>query len=53
MALDGFTQLFCYRESNWELRLLTGALFGLASAWLAYPRLERFSTEIVSGKIAR
>ena len=40
MALDGFTQLFGWRESTWELRVLTGFLFGLASAWLLYPRFE-------------
>ncbi|HYY88887.1 MAG TPA: DUF2085 domain-containing protein [Chloroflexota bacterium] len=40
MALDGFTQLFGWRESTWELRLLTGMLFGLASGWLVYPRLD-------------
>ena len=32
MAIDGLTQLVGWRESNWELRTLTGALFGLASA---------------------
>ncbi|MBI4494503.1 MAG: DUF2085 domain-containing protein [Chloroflexi bacterium] len=41
IALDGFTQLFGWRESTWELRLLTGALFGLASVWLIYPRVDR------------
>lgn len=41
MALDGFTQLFGWRESSWELRTLTGALFGAASVWLLYPRLDR------------
>ena len=40
MALDGFTQLFGWRESTWELRVLTGALFGVASAWLVLPRLQ-------------
>jgi uncharacterized membrane protein len=40
MALDGFTQLFGWRESTWELRLVTGALFGLASGWLVFPRLD-------------
>jgi len=40
MALDGFTQLFGWRESTWELRVGTGLLFGLASAWLVLPRLE-------------
>jgi uncharacterized membrane protein len=40
IALDGFTQLFGWRESTWELRLITGLLFGLASAWLVLPRLD-------------
>jgi uncharacterized membrane protein len=40
MALDGFTQLFGWRESTWELRTSTGLLFGLASAWLVLPRLD-------------
>jgi uncharacterized membrane protein len=40
MAVDGFTQLFGWRESTWELRVLTGLLFGLASAWLVLPRLD-------------
>jgi uncharacterized membrane protein len=40
MAVDGFTQLFGWRESTWELRMSTGVLFGVASAWLVLPRLE-------------
>jgi uncharacterized membrane protein len=40
MALDGFTQLFGWRESTVELRTLTGALFGVASVWLIYPRVD-------------
>ena len=40
MAIDGFTQLFGWRESTWELRVMTGLLFGLASAWLVLPRLD-------------
>lgn len=40
LALDGFTQLFGWRESNWELRVITGLIFGLASAWLVYPRFD-------------
>jgi uncharacterized membrane protein len=41
MGLDGLTQLVGWRESTWELRLATGLLFGVASAWLLYPRFER------------
>jgi len=40
IALDGFTQLLGWRESTWELRVATGALFGLASGWLVLPRLD-------------
>jgi uncharacterized membrane protein len=41
LALDGMTQLAGWRESSWELRTLTGLLFGAASVWLIYPRLDR------------
>jgi uncharacterized membrane protein len=41
LAADGVTQLFGLRESNWALRTLSGALFGLATVWLAYPYVER------------
>ena len=49
IALDGFTQLFGLRESTVLLRTLTGALFGVASVWLIYPRLDRvFTPELAS-----
>jgi uncharacterized membrane protein len=52
IGLDGFSQLFSqfnfpwlsqilvYRESTPFLRVLTGALFGLSTAWFAYPYIE-------------
>lgn len=40
MAVDGFTQLFGLRLSTPLLRVWTGGLFGLATAWLAFPYLE-------------
>ena len=40
MAIDGFTQLFGWRESTGELRTATGVLFGVASVWLIYPRID-------------
>ncbi len=46
MALDGFTQLFGWRESNWELRLLTGALFGLGTVWYMYPQIETWMNRL-------
>lgn len=46
MAIDGFTQLFGLRESTWELRVVTGALFALATVWVVFPRLEQGFAEI-------
>jgi uncharacterized membrane protein len=46
MGVDGITQLFGLRESNWQLRIVSGALFGLASIWLAYPYLEEGMRDI-------
>ena len=51
MGLDGGSQFVSYllpavvpdfvpRESTWLLRTITGALFGVATAWLAYPNLQ-------------
>jgi uncharacterized membrane protein len=46
MAVDGLTQLVGLRESTWLLRSITGALFGFASVWLLYPRLEQAMREV-------
>jgi uncharacterized membrane protein len=48
IALDGFSQLlsqppfslFPYRESDWFLRTLTGALLGFSLAWFIFPLIE-------------
>lgn len=57
IGLDGFSQLFSqfefswltnilpYRESTPFLRVLTGALFGFATAWFAYPTIEESMAE--------
>jgi uncharacterized membrane protein len=57
IGLDGFSQLFSqmnwewlaslvpYRESTPFLRVLTGALFGLTTAWFAYPYMEESMSE--------
>lgn len=50
MALDGFTQLFGWRESTAELRIATGALFGVASVWLFYPRVDRVFESRATGQ---
>jgi uncharacterized membrane protein len=46
MAIDGFSQLFELRESTWLLRGLTGVLFGAATVWLTFPRLQESFDEI-------
>ena len=48
MAIDGLTQLVGLRESNLELRTLTGLLFGVASVWLVYPRVARLLESTLS-----
>ncbi len=48
VGLDGFSQMLSqppfnfipFRESVWQLRALTGALFGFGMAWLVFPLLE-------------
>ncbi|MBI4497096.1 MAG: DUF2085 domain-containing protein [Chloroflexi bacterium] len=40
MAVDGFTQLFGWRESTWELRTVTGTLFAVGWVWFIYPWAE-------------
>lgn len=57
IGLDGFSQLFSqmnwewlasivpYRESTPLLRVLTGGLFGLTTAWFAYPYMEESMAE--------
>jgi uncharacterized membrane protein len=48
IGLDGFSQLlsqppfnfFPYRESDWVLRTITGALFGFSLAWFVFPMIE-------------
>jgi len=53
IALDGLTQLFGLRMSNWWLRTITGALFGGASVWLAYPYLEEAMNGVIQVENAR
>lgn len=47
IAVDGLSQLFGWRESNWWLRTVTGAIFGVASAWLAYPYVDDAMQEVI------
>ncbi len=48
IAVDGFTQMFGWRESTWLLRSITGALFGTTTVWVAFPHLQASFEEIVS-----
>ncbi len=41
MAWDGGTQLFGWRESTWELRVITGTLFGLADVLFVLPMIQK------------
>ena len=47
IGVDGLTQLVGMRESIWQLRLITGAIFGAAVVWTAYPRIDQFAAEIL------
>lgn len=53
MALDGFTQLFGWRESTWELRVVTGSIFALSCVWVGFPYLERAFGEMRADLEAR
>jgi uncharacterized membrane protein len=56
MGLDGGSQLVSYmipslfggipRESTWLLRTITGAMFGWATVWLAFPHLHMAFAEM-------
>lgn len=47
IALDGGSALLGLRDSNWWLRTLTGAIFGFASVWLAYPYVDDAMQEVI------
>ncbi len=69
IGLDGFSQFFSntpfngfglsfypIRESTPLLRMLTGALFGIGNAWLAYPYIDESmqeSRELIEAKLIR
>lgn len=53
MAVDGLTQLVGWRESTWLLRTLTGALFGIAAVYLAYPYVEDAMQEVLESELLR
>jgi uncharacterized membrane protein len=46
IAVDGLSQLFGLRTSNWWLRTVTGALFGAGVVWLVYPYIQESMDDI-------
>jgi uncharacterized membrane protein len=64
IGLDGFSQLISqlpvdiipFRESTPLLRVLTGGLFGVATAWFGYPMVEESmvtTRQVMGDKLAR
>lgn len=53
MAMDGVTQMLGLRESTLALRLMTGILFGLVTAWFALPQIGGAAETIVAEAIVR
>lgn len=47
MVLDGGAATLGLRDSTPLLRTLTGALFGAATVWLAYPQADRLLATLV------
>ena len=46
LVVDGTLQLIGFYESTWEARVFTGVLFGAATVWLMYPRIEIATVEL-------
>ncbi|MBC8249522.1 MAG: DUF2085 domain-containing protein [Anaerolineales bacterium] len=46
LAIDGLVQLLTSYESTWQLRTITGSIFGVATVWFAYPYLEEGMGEL-------
>lgn len=45
-AVDGLVQLLTSYESTWQMRTVTGSLFGISIVWFAYPYLEAGTVEL-------
>ncbi len=48
MAYDGLTQMFGLRESTWEIRVITGALFGFGNMWFVLPFIQKTLDEMAA-----
>lgn len=50
IAIDGLTQMVGLRTSNWWLRSVTGALFGFAAVFLAYPYVQQAMEDVIESE---
>jgi uncharacterized membrane protein len=46
MGIDGTLQLFGLHDSNWLLRTITGAAFGIGAVLFAYPYMDEGFTDV-------
>jgi uncharacterized membrane protein len=53
IAVDGLSQLVGLRESNYVLRLVTGMIFGISSAWLFAPYVQSAMNGVVRASAPR
>jgi len=53
LAVDGLTQMLGLRVSNWWLRSITGAIFGFAAVFLAYPYVQAAMDEVIETETRR
>ncbi len=53
IAVDGLSQLVGLRESNYILRLITGTLFGVSSAWLFATYIQSAMEDIARTTLKR
>ncbi len=47
ITVDGLGQLLAVWESTWWSRVVSGALFGIACVWLAYPYIEAGMSDVL------
>jgi uncharacterized membrane protein len=53
IGIDGLTQLVGWRESTPLLRTVTGALFGFASVWFAYPYVDEAMLDVLDAELVK
>ncbi|MSP12944.1 MAG: DUF2085 domain-containing protein [Chloroflexi bacterium] len=53
IAIDGFSQLFGFRESNYILRTITGAIFGAGVGLFIFPLLQQAMDDVLESAVLR